>query len=162
MPTRKAPTCATRCAGSLRKLRARRRRNAAAQHCQYFVGAPHDVFTDAVGIGAAATGADIERPADLGFDIAADRPVARDAALDRGEPVRLGVEPMEVAVENDCCRRRFGRGQPLDRGERFDIAVEPADHIKRIGGKIRRAREHRGRITVIARAEAAGLLILSP
>ena len=65
---------------------------------------------------------------------------------------------MEIAVEHDLRRCRLPRRQLLDRIERGEIAVKPADDIKRLGGKIRRAREHRRRIGVIARAIAAGLL----
>ena len=52
-------------------------------------------------IGAAAAGADVGGARDLGLHIAADGAVARDALLDLGEPVGLGVEPVEVAVEDD-------------------------------------------------------------
>ena len=105
----------------------------------------HHVVGDACRIGAAAAGADIARARDFGLDIAAHRAMARDAALDLGEPVRLGVEPVEVAVENDRHRRALVCGQPLDRIERGKIAVESADDVEHVGGEFRRAVEHRGR-----------------
>ena len=80
----------------------------------------------------------------------------RDAALDLREPVRLGVEPMEVAVEDDSDRRHFLRGQLFDRIERRQIAVQPADDIERLGLEIRQPRKNLGRIDVIGRADAAG------
>ena len=64
---------------------------------------------------------------------------------------------MEIAVEYNACWRVFLRRHLFDRRKRGQIAVETADDIKQIGGKIRRAREHRRRIGVVGRAGAAGL-----
>jgi hypothetical protein len=50
----------------------------------------------------------------------------RDAALDLGEPVRLGVEPVIVAVEHDGDRPALARRKPLDLAERREVSIEAA------------------------------------
>jgi hypothetical protein len=65
-------------------------------------------------IGAAAARADVVRARNLGLDVAAQRAMARNAALDRGEPVGLGIEPMEIAVEDDRRCVSFAGGKTLD------------------------------------------------
>jgi hypothetical protein len=81
----------------------------------------------------------------------------RDALLDLGKPVAVGVEPVVVAVEDD--RRSLRAGEVLDAIERLEIAVEPADDIEHVGGKIRRTIEHRGRIAVVGGTHAPRALV---
>src|SRR5690242_18771788 len=72
--------------------------------------------------------------------------------FDLREPVRVGVEPVEIAVEYEfgVLRRRHH----FDRGQRGGIAVKPSDDIKSFGLKIRRAGQDRRSIGVILRADA--------
>ena len=97
---------------------------------QNLVRARHDALVDALRIGAAAARADVARARDLGLDVAAQAMMPRDAALDFGEPVRLGVEPMVVAVEHDRDRTALARGETLDLAERREISIEPADDVE--------------------------------
>jgi hypothetical protein len=74
--------------------------------------------------------------------------------LDLGEPVLLGVEPVEIAIEDD--RRSLFVGQPLDLSECREVAVEPTDDIEHARGKFRRAIEDSRRVAVIGWACPAG------
>jgi hypothetical protein len=79
--------------------------------------------------------------------------MARHALLDLGEPIAVGVEPVEVAVEDD--HRSLRAGEAFDAIERREIAVEPADDIEHAGGEFRRAIEHRVRVAIVGGAHAA-------
>ena len=108
MPMRKAPTCATRCIGRRAQPRRAPLAGAAgAQQRQDLVGArDHVVGGHALRIGAAAAGADIRRRAQ--FSVSTLPRSARCGATPRSigrEPIGLGVEPVEIAVEHRCHRR---------------------------------------------------------
>src|SRR5262245_62695392 len=53
-------------------------------------------------------------------------------------PLWLGVEPVEIAIEDDGDGRTFAVGQLLDRLERGQIAVKTADHVEDVGRDVRR------------------------
>ena len=67
----------------------------------------------------------------------------RDAALDLREPVRLGVEPVIIAVEHDGDRSALARRKPRDLAERREVSVEAADDVENVGGEIRRTVQRR-------------------
>ena len=94
--------------------RARRSRRRGAQQRQDLVGARDHGGGHAFRIGAAAAGADIVCARDFRLDIAAQRPMRRDAGFDAGKPVGLGIEPMEIAVEHTSDRRALHRRQHVD------------------------------------------------
>ena len=129
-----------------------------AQLTQDDVGAVHHTGVDVRRIGAAATGADIAVARDFRLHIAAQRAIGRDGAFDLLEPVGLGVEPVEIAIEDQRRRIALPRRQELDGLKRGEIAVKPADDVERVGGEIGFAREHGRRIGVVARADAAGVV----
>ena len=136
--------------------RACRGRYRGPQQRQDLVGARNHSGGHALRIGAAAADADIGRARDFRFHIAAQPAVRRDAGFDAGEPIGLGIEPVEVTVEHAGDRRALCRRQIVDRSKRCKIAVEPANHVQRVGGKIGRAREHARGIAVIVGTDAAG------
>ena len=82
------------------------------------IGAIDDAVVDIVGIGAAASGADVVTARNLGFDIAADRHMRADAAFNLRKPFALRVEPVKIAVEDDGDVRFFFRCEPFDNIER--------------------------------------------
>ena len=129
-----------------------------AQLTQDDVGTVHRTGVDVGRIGAAAAGADIAFAGDFGFDIAAQRAIGRDGAFDLLEPAGLGVEPVEIAIEDQHRRAALPGRQELDRLKRGEIAVKAADDVERVGGEIRFAREYGWCIGVVARADAAGVV----
>ncbi len=134
---------------------ARGKRRRRLQLGQNLVGARDYIAGYAVGIGAAAAGADIAGARDLALDIAAQRAMGRDAALDGFKPCRLGIEPVVIAVEHDRRRRALLRRQCLDRLKRGQIAVKPADHVERLSLDVRCARKDGRRIGVVDRTNAS-------
>ena len=60
--------------------------------------------------------------------------MACDPLGDLGEPVRLGIEPMKIAIENHLSV--FARRQPFDFGECREVAVEPAGDVQHVGSQL--------------------------
>src|SRR6267378_152943 len=124
-----------------------------AQAPENLVRALHFGVAHPFRVRAAAARAGI-RAGDFGFYVAAQGRVPKDSLVDGFEFRRVYVEPVEIAVEDE--RRVLPPRHGKNRFEREGIAVESADDVERLRLEVRRAREDRGRVTVVARTGPAG------
>ena len=93
---------------------------------------------DAVRVAATAAGI-VVIAGQFSFDVAAYCMVAEHGFIDGRKTGGINVEPVEVTVEHQRGRRRFGGGQFAYGAQCRLVAVKPADDIQRVGNKIRRA-----------------------
>ena len=95
----------------------------------------------------------------LGLDVASQRLVHQHLTLHAGEGVRIGVEPMEVAVEDQPLASALAPEQFQHALERQLVAVQPANHVQHVQPlQMRRRldREVLRPVSVVQRAAAPG------
>jgi hypothetical protein len=122
------------------------------------VGARHHRIAHPLGVGAAAARVFAvvgRRRGKLGLDIATQRPVCHHGRLHLGEERRVGVEPVEVAIEDQPLATGLLREAGQYRIERQRVAVEAThqvEHLEILQIGRRRAGERLGPVAVMQRA----------
>jgi hypothetical protein len=101
------------------------------QSSEDLVGARHFRVAHVHGIRAAATRARL-LAGDFGLHVAAQRRVREHLAIHMVEIVRVHVEPVEVAVENDRHRLGLGLRHRLHALQRLDVSVESPGDVDRV------------------------------
>ena len=118
------------------------------QQAHHGVRAGHIGIAHVVRIAAAAAAAGCRIAGQqLGFDVAANRPVAQYFSIDACERGVVNIEPVEVAIEHPLCVW-FDCAKGQQGIERKWVAVKAADHVERLCREICSAVE-RGRAIAI-------------
>jgi hypothetical protein len=107
------------------------------------------------GIGAPAARADVRVPGEFELDVAGGRAIARQPGIELTEHLRLCIEPMRIAIEDDRHRRRLGHRQLLDGIECEAVAVQPTHDIERVADDLVPLGQCGGVRQVVDRADPA-------